>query len=180
MTRILKAAHYRARQFFAALHPSITPEDWLLVTSVLQQNPSALSLFQRMPRSDQQHAIAVLQTLHQQGHTHPALQQAALLHDVGKALGQPLVYRVLVVLLKSLWPAALAKLSNAPLDSPAWQRPFVVNAHHPQIGADWARNAGCDALTVTLIKMHRQLPANHNTTLLETLHRQLYKADNRN
>jgi hypothetical protein len=37
-----------------------------------------------------------------------------------------------------------------------WKRPLVAHARHPEIGADWARAAGCSALTVNLIRRHQE------------------------
>jgi hypothetical protein len=180
MTGLVKTARYRAKQFFSSLRPSISAAELRLVETALGENPSTLTLFQRMSRSDQKHAIAVLQTLLDRGEEHPALQQAALLHDVGKALGQPILHRVIIVLLQAFWPAALAKLADAPLTCPAWRRPFVINQQHPQIGASWAEEAGGDPLAVTLIRTHQQKPVALPTNLRERLHQLLYEADGMN
>ena len=36
-----------------------------------------------------------------------------------------------------------------------WRRAFVVHAWHPEVGARWAQEAGCSALTVALIRRHQ-------------------------
>lgn len=140
--------------------------DTILVTAAQQE------LFRRMPANDRCHALAVTHTLQQAGYDQRALLQAALLHDVGKSIGQPLVHRVAIVLLQVFWPGALRRLeapttvappSLAPnplppdiLDDVArWRRPFVVHARHPRIGAAWARAAGCEPLAVALIARHQ-------------------------
>jgi hypothetical protein len=174
------AARYRARQFFAMLKPRVSAADRALVESVFESNRAALALFERMRPADQQHAIAVLRTVRQQTAIHPALAQAALLHDVGKGLGQPLFYRVAIVLLNHFWPAGLARLAQGSLTGPRWRRPFVVHARHPEIGADWAEAAGCEPLTVELIRRHQQPPAKPATTLFDQLHQALVEADDRN
>ncbi|OQY26479.1 MAG: hypothetical protein B6243_14220, partial [Anaerolineaceae bacterium 4572_5.2] len=134
------------------LRPGVSTEDLALAKSLLGENSPAMALFLRMSAADQQHAIAVLQSLRDRGEDHPPLLQAALLHDVGKAMGQPLFHRVAIVLLQTFWPAALVKLADAPLNNcPVWRRPFVVHAQHPQIGADWAKEASCNSMTVALI-----------------------------
>jgi len=62
-----------------------------------------------MPRGDQRHSLAVLRTLLEWGETHPALLQAALLHDVGKAAAPLSPWeRALLVLTEALCPALLA------------------------------------------------------------------------
>jgi len=177
MTGIGGLAHYRARQFLAALKPGVSAADWTLVESAFQKNTSALALFQRLSPADRRHAVAVLRALLACGQNHVALQQAALLHDVGKALGQPLFYRVVIVLLDAFWPAGLRKLARGSLTCLAWRRPFVIHAQHPQIGAAWAQEAGCQALVVALIRLHQEKPPDYPRTLLENLHRSLYDAD---
>ncbi|NIP23638.1 MAG: hypothetical protein GWO38_07410 [Phycisphaerae bacterium] len=180
MINVIDLAHYRAKQFFAALKPSLSVEDWQLVESVFQENAPALALFRHMSTADQQHAISVLRTLLLHGKDHWALQQAALLHDVGKVSGQPLIYRVAIVLLNAFCPASLRKLAQGSLTCAAWRRPFVVHAQHPQIGATWAQEAGCSDAVVTLIRVHQEKPPDHPETLLEHLHQALYEADSAN
>ena len=163
------------------LRPVVSAEDTALVKSVLGENSAAMALFGQMSVADQQHAIAVLQTLRGKGEDHPALLKAALLHDVGKAMGQPLLYRAAIVLLQAFWPAALATLANAPLTAcPAWRRPFVVHAQHPQIGAAWAKEADCNSMTVALIEHHQEKPPLGFENLLDQLHQSLHEADGEN
>jgi hypothetical protein len=100
-----------------------------------------------MSPNDQRHAVAVARTLRRAGYDHPALLQAALLHDVAKSMGQPIIHRVLIVLLKAFWPSALCRLgqpSGQPSSFPWWRRPFIIYAHHPAIGAAWTEEVGCD------------------------------------
>lgn len=178
-----RAAAYRAYQFFAALKATLpgirrrlTDDDNALVESVLP-TPSQKQLFSRMSPNDRRHAVAVARTLQQAGHQDRVLLQAALLHDVAKSLGQPIIHRVLIVLLEAFWPAALLRLSTIPSTqkeqeskdelprSPLahsslqqiswWRRPFVIHAHHPAIGAAWAQQVGCDPVAVELILRHQ-------------------------
>lgn len=196
-------ALYRSYQFFAAvkaglpawaggLPRQLSPADTALMRSVLRA-PAQQELFYRMPPNDRRHAIAVARMLQQTGHTESPLLQAALLHDVAKSIGQPIAHRVIIVLLNAFWPAGLRKLSSWPdigdgspvagtqLRSIAgWRRPFVVHAHHPAIGADWARQAGCDPLAITLIFNHQQPPSDQPATATEKLQVALYRADNLN
>ncbi|MCG3211029.1 MAG: hypothetical protein FOGNACKC_04666 [Anaerolineae bacterium] len=189
-------ALYRSYQFFAAVKASLprqlSPADTALMRAVLPA-PAQQELFNRMPPNDRRHAIAVARTLQQAGHTEPALLQAALLHDVAKSIGQPILHRVAIVLFEAFWPAALRALSDWQQNDAApsfadsqirgivwWRRPFVVHAHHPAIGAAWAKRAGCDSLAVTLILNHQQKPAAAPATAVEKLQAALYQADNLN
>lgn len=176
-----RSAWYRVSQFVAAVKAGLP--GWAgsghlnsagagkLLDTVL--TTSQQDLFKRMPAGDQQHALAVAETLQQAGYQQRALLQAALLHDVGKSIGQPLMHRVAIVLLQAFWPAALRRLetpvatavlsqASHPLPPDVlshvawWRRPFVVHARHPYVGAAWARAAGCEPLAVTLIARHQE------------------------
>ena len=122
MSSRIRPAFYRVSQFLAAVkaclpvwvrgaRDSLTTEDGTLIRSSLTTLPQQ-QLFARMSPNDRRHALAVVYTLRQAGHHNPALVQAALLHDVGKSAGQPLIHRVLIVLLEAFWPAALQRLSK--------------------------------------------------------------------
>jgi hypothetical protein len=119
-----RPARYRVYQFFVALKAGLpvwlggvkgglTAEDERLLQSVLPADGQQ-QLFARMPANDQRHALAVAYALQQAGYHQPALMQAALLHDVAKSLGQPIIHRVLIVLLEAFWPAMLKRLSTSP------------------------------------------------------------------
>lgn len=200
-----KPAHppfYRIFQFFAALKAylpgwaggGLTGADTSLITTILT-TPGQRHLFERMPPNDQRHAVAVARTLQEAGRHQPALLQAALLHDVAKSMGQPIIYRVLIVLLKAFWPAMLARLSESNNEQiangewyvkvehssiPHWRRPFVIHAYHPVIGADWAVQAGCDSLAVRLIARHQDSLTTAPVTVEEELLAALQWADDLN
>jgi hypothetical protein len=206
----LKRSHsalYRAFQFFAALKANwgggnLADADQALVNAILT-SPAQRQLFKRMSANDQRHAVAVARTLQQANHTEPALLQAALLHDIAKSLGQPIIHRVLIVLLNRFWPALLTRISewqmaNGELSSyidypcpagyspfahspiPTWRCPFIVHAHHPAIGAAWVSQAGGDPLLVQLIARHQDHLPSHPTTAADKLLAALQWADNLN
>jgi hypothetical protein len=171
-SKITRPALYRASQFFAAvkavlLPGGLTQADETLVYSILT-TPAQQRLFARMSPNDRRHALAVVRTLQQAGYDQPALLQAALLHDVAKSLGQPIIHRVAIVLLKAFWPAALERVGEWPrsVANGEWQiangerrvilHPFIIHAHHPVIGAAWAEEAGCDPSAVRLIARHQE------------------------
>jgi hypothetical protein len=93
---------YRARQFFQALKASPSLVDIDQVQRIL--SPALVELFLRMELSDQAHSIQVMQKLQKEGHTHPDLLSAALLHDVGKCLYPLHVWeRVMIVVAKAFF-----------------------------------------------------------------------------
>jgi putative nucleotidyltransferase with HDIG domain len=109
-----------------------------------------------MPGYDQHHALEVMRTLQEMGHGDPDLLVAALLHDVGKTVDQRgalrLWHRVSVVLMRAFWPSLLERLGQSHPGN--WRRPFFVQQHHAESGAELAHQAGCTARTVELIRRH--------------------------
>lgn len=164
----MTTALYRTKQFFDALKARasrLSEADKVLAAQILTR-PEERRIFARMHVDDQQHGLAIVRLLQKDGHEDARLFQAALLHDAAKCLGQPILYRVAVVLLKAWSPRLLAKcatpktafLSNHEAElaeHPRWQRPFLIHAHHPAIGAAWASQAGCDPVVVWLIAHHQ-------------------------
>jgi hypothetical protein len=155
---MVKTLHYRLAQFVQALTASVPEEEMELVIRIM--TPEAREFFRCQAIQDQHHALAVYHTLRQEGHTDPSLLTAALLHDVGKTVARlPTWLRSIIVLLEWFAPRLLARLGQ-PRDtqrlSSRWRRPFVIHAHHPEIGACCAQEAGCSPLTVALIRRHQE------------------------
>lgn len=169
---------YRIRQFGWAITARIREEDRALVARILP--PEAQALFWRMAPGDQRHSLAVLRTLMAWGETHPALLKAALLHDVGKAAA-PL----------TPWERALIVLGEAVGIQPdrsgcfrwpilrCWMNRVRRYRAHPEIGAAWAMEVGCDPLTVALIRRHQDAlgPPGPEEDLETRLLRRLQQAD---
>jgi hypothetical protein len=154
----VRRAAYRVRQFVAALvasHVPLVTTDEAKACRLLP--PGALGLFQAMPRVDQRHSLSVVRALEARGEVHPALLQAALLHDCAKHVdGVRLWHRVVMVLLKALLPEQVIhwQASGAP-PRKRWHYPIWSHLHHPERGAEMAAAAGCEPLVVTLIRHHQ-------------------------
>lgn len=161
---------YRVGQFLHGWRASLTDVDRAQVTQVL--SPPALALFARMPADAQAHSVRVLRTLQADGAMPADLAVAALLHDVGKVAATDagaylgLWMRGPVVLLEAFAPALLRRLA-APQPSPSPRYAIHVQLAHPQIGATWARAAGCSELACWLIEHHQDRMA--QTQLLSRL-----------
>jgi hypothetical protein len=164
--RAVSRAVYRVFQFFHALFALLFPVDESPAGEVLSEGQ--MSLFRRMPRHDRAHALRVLETLREDGHREPELLQAALLHDVGKAAGIPLLYRVVIVLLKAFGEGLLKELA-ARGEHSRTLRPFFVHREHPRIGAEMARGAGSTEAVINLILCHHD--GTEGRGLLAALHR---------
>lgn len=149
-----RGARYRVGQFWRYLRPArLSAADLAEVRQTLP--PPLADLFARQAPGEQAHSLTVLRAVRRRAPAARAeLHQAALLHDVGKSrapLG--LLDRVLIVLVRRLWPArAQAWGQGAPR---GLRRPFVTAAQHPAWGAELAAQAGAPPLTVALIRRHQ-------------------------
>lgn len=147
---------YRASQFFRTLLLSPTPYELERALDALP--PPLHPLFLSMPRADQLHALRVYGDLLDRGQRDAILLQAALLHDVGKALHRPRLWeRVLIVLGQRLAPRLCARLGRG--DPRGWRRAFVIARQHPQWGAELIRQKGGAEKLIRLVQ-HHQEPAN--------------------
>jgi len=154
-----RRVRYRIDQFVRAVLASTTtlnPEQVAVVRACLPE--TAWPLFSAMPQSDQRHGLRVLDALERSGAVHPALAQAALLHDCAKHDAVRLWHRVAVVLLKAFRPGWLARFADTPAPVRAdWRYPLWAHVNHPGRGAEMAAAAGCDPLAVTLIRHHQDV-----------------------
>ncbi|MCA9934843.1 MAG: HD domain-containing protein [Ardenticatenaceae bacterium] len=169
---------YRVGQFWRLLAASpLAVEAQLVVTAVL--NPTQQQLFARFTPGDQWHSYQVLRTLEEAGHTHPDLQVAALLHDIGKTQARLTLWgRTLIVLTQHFFSAQLAVWGQG--TAQGWKRPFVIKAQHPAWGADMAAAAGCSPLAVSLIRRHQDVVPETAVSEEDTLLRLLQWADDQN
>lgn len=152
---MIETVRYRVGQFFRALAVRLPEEDVEQALRVL--TPQARGLFRRQARPDQRHALAVYTTLRRAGHTDADLLAAALLHDVGKADARLAAWqRAIVVLLERFAPRLLAHLSRG--EPRGWRCPYVMQSIHPEVGAQWAQEAGCSPVTVALVRRHQEQP----------------------
>jgi hypothetical protein len=150
---------YRVGQFFRGAGARVTPVEMMTAGQLLP--PLGYALFTRLPADAQRHSLDVLQTLQAEGPVSTDLAAAALLHDAGKVAagdaGAPitLFWRGPLVLLESFAPGLLQRLGNPDRRS-GWRYRFFVHQYHPQIGAEWAADAGCSLTTCWLIAHHQQ------------------------
>lgn len=178
---VQERARYRIGQFLQGWRASVSAEDYARVRQVLGP---ATGLFLRMPLDAQAHSLRVLKTLEAEGDLSPDLSAAALLHDVGKVAAADagaylgLWLRGPLVVLESLWPSLLARLAS-PDPSRGLRYAIYVQAEHPQIGAAWARAAGCTDMTCWLIAHHQDKDVAGHAPATQTLAR-LQRADGRN
>ncbi len=138
----------------SAFTAKITPADGQFVRSLLDADEQAL--FFGMDTTDQRHALDVAYTCLNmlQGENREVNRQlllkAALLHDVGKKAGDlKLQDRISVVLLRRFVPALFYRLAEKP------GSPFHISLHHPEIGMNLCRRAGCPQDLLALVVRHQ-------------------------
>jgi hypothetical protein len=112
---------------------------------------------------------------------------AALLHDVGKTCYPLSLWeRVVIVLMKAMWPDRIAKWGTPSLNDResypgegqfGWKRAFVIAQQHPHWGAELAKASGCTALTVSLIRKHQDTLPSKPETIEDRLLSRLQSAD---
>jgi len=150
---VIERAAHRLRQGLHALTAFARPLDEAEAAAVLPL--PLLGLFRRMRRSEQQHSLRVLRVLQAQGHTHPDLLAAALLHDVGKSRYPLTIFgRVMVVLARAAWPRQAAVWGAG--EPRGWRRPFVIAQQHPIWSAEDVAAAGASPLVAALVRRHQE------------------------
>jgi hypothetical protein len=144
---VVARARYRSRQFFDSLRPRV--DAGLQAESFDLLSPAQRELFLTMTPRDREHCLAVYDRLRREGRDERDLLVAGLLHDAGKGR-VALWHRVAYVLLSAGAPGLLRRLVE-PGDGASWRQALYRCLHHPRLGAERAREAGCSAGTVALI-----------------------------
>lgn len=166
----MTSALHRVGQFWRHASARVASNEAIAAEAIL--GSELAPLFRQLPVNDQRHGLDVLATVGRL-YTNPdrLLQQAALLHDVGKAGTRfSVIERSLVVFLESVSPAALNGLMRA---RPGFGRRYAAYRDHASTGAERLRVAGAFDLA-TVVQEH------HATEPRSELTRRLQRADRRN
>jgi putative nucleotidyltransferase with HDIG domain len=128
--------------------------------------------FLELPVNDQRHGLDVLETVTRlESQPSELLQQAALLHDLGKREAHfSVIERSLTVFLRAVSPRTLNNLQRS---RPAFARRYGIYSDHAQIGAERLRGAGATDLAAIVAEHHAKDPQSKVT-------RRLQRADRRN
>jgi putative nucleotidyltransferase with HDIG domain len=164
------SALHRVGQFWRHTSARVTPQEQALVQRVL--GADLASLFGQLPVNDQRHGLDVLATvIQQEAEPSRLLQQAALLHDVGKAGTRfSVIDRSLAVFLGALSRQTFDVVLRA---RPDFGRRYAAYREHARIGADRLQALGADELALIIAEHHAPNPASEVT-------RRLQRADGRN
>jgi HD domain-containing protein len=164
------SALHRVGQLWRHASARVTPDEAAAAERIL--GPALAPLFRQLPVNDQRHGLDVLETVTRlDGEASPLLQQAALLHDVGKG-GAPLsvLERSLTVFLQAVSPGALRSLTRS---RPSFAQRYAAYADHARTGAERVRAAGASELAAIIAEHHAPDPQLDVT-------RRLKRADLRN
>jgi hypothetical protein len=165
----MTGALHRVGQFWRHASARVTPEERASAERIL--GPLA-PLFLDLPVNDQRHGLDVLDTVTRlELHPSPLLQQAALLHDLGKSEAHfSVIDRSLTVFLRAVSPPSLRALRRS---RPTFAHRYEIYAEHARIGADRLRAAGAADLAMIVAEHHAPQPQSEVT-------RRLQRADGRN
>jgi len=166
---MMTSAIHRLGQFWRHASARVTPAERANAQRVL--GPLA-PLFFALPTNDQRHGLDVLETVTRLDRQPDLLlQQAALLHDLGKgAASFSVVERSLTVFLKAVSTRTLEALLRS---RPAFAHRYAIYTDHARIGAERLRAAGATDLAAIVAEHHARNPESEVT-------RRLKRADGRN
>jgi hypothetical protein len=125
-------------------------------------SPAQQALFDAMPVADQRHGLDVVGTLRASDATDPDLLVAGLLHDAGKGRAVGLWPRVAWSLGERYGPWVWRVAGVLPGFAVA----LDLMREHAERSAELARQAGCSARTVDLIR-HQAEPADSEGAVLQ-------------
>ena len=164
------SALHRVGQFWRHASARVTPAERATAERVL--GPALTPLFLQLPVNDQRHGLDVLETVTRlDGQASRLLQQAALLHDVGKGGARfSVVDRSLTVFLQAASPRILQSMLAA---RPSFARRFATYRDHARIGAEKLHALGAHELADIVAEHHAPRPASEMTGRLK-------RADGRN
>ena len=167
---MMSSARHRVGQFWRHASAQVSPAESTKAERIL--GPDLAPLFFRLPINDQRHGLDVLDTVTRlDPEPSRLLQQAALLHDIGKSGALfSLLDRSLTVFLEAFSPRLLRALLRA---RPAFAHHYAIYADHARIGADRLQAAGAAELAGIVAEHHAAHPASAVT-------RRLQQADKRN
>jgi hypothetical protein len=160
----------RVGQFWRHASARVRDEESAMADAIL--GPALAPLFRELPVNDQRHGLDVLQTVKRMDPSPTLLlQQAALLHDVGKGgVRFSVIDRSVTVFLNAAAPRVLEALLRS---RPAFAHRYRAYLDHARAGALRVADAGEAELSAIVAEHHLAEPVSDVT-------RRLQAADRRN
>jgi hypothetical protein len=150
------SAMHRLAQFWRHTSARVTAGELNTVRDLL--GPGLSPFFTDLPVNDQRHGLDVLDTIRRlESHPPVILQQAALLHDMGKVGAHlSVVERSFTVLLLGIssWLLDVALRAR-----PRFAMRYATYANHARIGSDRLRGAGAVDLAAVVAEHHAAQPS---------------------
>lgn len=137
---------HRVRQFAGALRPRVSASEQARARALLSIPEHAL--FESMTLRDREHGVIVERRVRRQAPDDDVLAVAALLHDCGKGR-VALWHRVLFVIARAVAPRWLHRTMR---QQDGWRAALWRLEHHPELGAELARQAGAHPDVVRMIR----------------------------
>ncbi len=149
---------YRIQQFIQALTAELTTTQAADIAAIL--GPELFAVFGQLSRDEQYHAWLVWQDVCD-SQANVELQQAALLHDCGKAqLPLSLIDRVWIVIGKRIFKKHTKRWGQlTPQAATRWQQPFICAEQHPAWGAERIAAKQASEKVIWLVANHQSIPA---------------------
>jgi hypothetical protein len=158
------AALHRVGQFWRHSSARVSPAEISRVQTIL--GPGLFGFFLELPVNDQRHGLDVLATTERTlADPAPILQQAALLHDMGKAgAGLTVLERSLTVLLGAISPRLLEAALRL---RPRLASRYAIYRDHARIGSERLYAAGAGELAAVIAEHHAAKPESEVTVALQ-------------
>jgi hypothetical protein len=146
---------HRVGQFWRHASARVSPEERANAERLL--GPPLAGFFLSLPLNDQRHGLDVLNTVRRlEGEPGLLLQQAALLHDMGKGLARfSIIERSFTVLIKALSSSALQAVLRT---RPGFELRYRTYADHAAVGARLLGAAGAPELAAVVAEHHDPEP----------------------
>jgi HD domain len=164
----MTGALHRVGQFWRHASARVRDDEALMADAIL--GPALAPLFRELPVNDRRHGLDVLQTVKRiDASPTRLLQQAALLHDVGKGgVRFSVIDRSLTVFLTAVAPPVLAALLRA---RPSFARRYRDYLDHARAGAIRVAGAGATELAAIVAEHHMAEPSSTVTRRLQAADR---------
>jgi hypothetical protein len=158
------AAIHRVSQFWRHSSARVSALEIRRAEAIL--GPTLLPFFLELPVNDRRHGLDVLATIDGTVSNPPnVLQQAALLHDMGKAgAALSVLERSVTVFLGALSPRLLRAALRL---RPGLGRRYAIYAAHARLGAERLRAVGAAELAAVIAEHHSENPTLEVTSALQ-------------